>query len=320
MKSLTKNKQDEKMIRDMTKKYFHNEKLVSFTELTEGYFNVAYEIKLSNGKSVILKIAPTENIPVMSYEKNIMYSEVEAMRKASEFGIPVPKVYGFDNSCSICSAPYFFMEKLKGCSLNSIKDTYTAEETQQIYFEMGKINKKINDIICPYFGYPGQPDIQGMKWYEVFHKMIEMGIADAEDRNIDIKISKDELCEKLEKDRELFEEVKVPKLVHWDCWDGNIFVDKGRITGIIDWERSIFADPLMEVGFRTYGDNTYFQKGYGITGLTESQRIRALWYDIYQLILISLECEYRQYETMDLYHWSSDMLLCQFNKIWKENR
>ena len=29
----------------------------------------------------------------------------------------------------------------------------------------------------------------------------------------------------------------------------------GRIPGVIDWERCLWADPLMEVGFRTYDGN-----------------------------------------------------------------
>ena len=106
-----------------------------------------------------------------------------------------------------------------------------------------------------------------------------------------------------------------PKLVHWDCWDGNIFVQSGKVTGIIDWERSLWGDPLMEVGFRTYSDNTYFQKGYGIRNLTENQQRRALWYDMYLMLLVALECEYRKYETMDSYYYSTQLLMKQFKKV-----
>jgi hypothetical protein len=52
---------------------------ISIKELTEGLFNVAYEVLLPE-KAVILKIAPPQDVKVMSYEHNIMKAEVEALR------------------------------------------------------------------------------------------------------------------------------------------------------------------------------------------------------------------------------------------------
>lgn len=312
MESLTKNKQKEETIHEMVRKFFGSNELKSYKELTEGYFNLAYEITLRDGEAIILKIAPSPKVTVMTYEKNIMYSEVEAMKMAAKHAdIPVPKMLGYDDSCTISSSPYFFMEKLKGHSLNSVKDTLSQEEIQRIYIEAGKINQRINEIVCPCFGYPGQPEFQGDNWYDVFCGMLKGGIADAKRGKVDLKIPVDGIWEYIEKDKSIFDEVTVPKLVHWDCWDGNIFVEDGRITGFIDWERSLWADPLMEVGFRTYSDNTDFLKGYGME-LSSSQKRRSLWYDIYLMILVALECEYRKYDTMDIYNWSTDVLTKQY--------
>lgn len=316
MKSLTKNSQNKQTIEQMVKKYFPLHTMEYYKELTEGYFSTAYEIFLSSGKSVILKIAPSKEVRVMTCEKNIMSVEVESMKLAKEnTDIPVPDVLGYDNSCTICKSPYFFMEKLDGKSLNEVKSTLSPEQFAAIYAETGRILKKVNEISCPRFGYPGQPEFQSSEWYRVFHKMLEAGIHDAQNGNVDLKISIDLLWDYLEKDKCIFEEVTEPKLVHWDCWDGNIFVKNGVVTGIIDWERSLWADPLMEVNFRTYSDNSLFLKGYGINALTASRQRRALWYDIYALILMSLECEYRKYETMDMYNWSNGLLQEQFKKL-----
>lgn len=316
MNSLTKNKQDKETITRMVEKFFAPSKLGSYQELTEGYFNMAYEICLDTGKRVILKIAPLKETRVMTYEKNIMFSEVKAMRLAKEAGdIPVPEVIGYDDSCTLCASPYFFMEKLEGKSLNTEKPNLSPDQLTDIYVETGKIGQRINEISCPLFGYPGQTEFQGNTWYPVFEKMLEAGIQDAQNGNVDLKIPIDRLRSLLKKDKNIFDEVTCPKLVHWDCWDGNIFVKDGMVTGIIDWERSIYGDPLMEVGFRTYSDNSAFLKGYNMGTLTANQQRRALWYDIYLLILVSLECEYRKYETMDMYDWSSRLLGEQFKKL-----
>lgn len=313
---MTKNRQSRKTIAKMVEKHFAPFKMEQLCELTEGYFNMAYEIRLSSGKALILKIAPPPETRVMTYEKNIMFSEVQAMESALRSGeIPVPEIMGYDDSRTICDSPYFFMEKLEGKSLHSVKDSLSAEQLENIYFETGRINKKINSIACPAFGYPGQSEFQGKEWYPVFHKMMEAGVDDARLGNVDLKISADQMWRCLERDKSIFDEVKEPKLVHWDCWDGNIFVHSGKVTGIIDWERSLWGDPLMEVGFRSYADNTCFQRGYGIESLTESQKRRALWYDVYLMLLVALECEYRRYETMDCYHYATQMLSKQLQKL-----
>ncbi len=316
MESLTKNRQDKETLGRMAAKFFAPLMMTDCEELTEGYFNVAYKLCLSNGREVILKVAPPAGARIMTCEKNIMRSEVQAMEKVSAVeGIPAPKVLGFDESCQICEAPYFFMEVLSGRSLSTVKDTMTAKAQREVYEETGRIIRRVNAITCPCFGYPEQPAFQGMEWFPVFRKMLEAGIRDAAAGQVDLKIPTGELLRLLEKDRDVFAEVTKPCLVHWDCWDGNIFVESERVTGIIDWERCLWADPLMEVNFRTYGDNTWFRKGYGWEQFTDSEYRRALWYDIYLLILASLECEYRQYNTMDMYRWAAGLLAEQFGKL-----
>ena len=316
MESLTKNRQSTDTIKEIVDKFFSPLELKDYRELTEGCFNIAYEVELSNGKKAVLKIAPSKEVRVMTYEKNIMYSEVQAMRIVREnCKVPVAKIYGYDDSGTICESPYFFMEKLSGESLYSIKETLTSEQIDSIYRETGRMIRSVNNIPCPCFGYPGQPEYQGTKWYSVFYKMIEALLDDAKQANVDIKISPDELIGKLKRDKVVFEEVTEPCFVHWDCWDGNIFVENGKVVGIIDWERTLWADPLMEVGFRTYASNTGFQKGYGLEVLSEHQQRRALWYDIYLMLSMTIECEYRKYETIDQYNWTLGILVKQFEKL-----
>ena len=317
MESLTKTKRSNAIIKEMVQKFFPSDVMTNIRELTEGYFNVAYEIELNHDKSVILKIAPDRNIRVMEYEENMMQSEVNAMQTISgHAGIKAPKVLGADFSCTVCNAPYFFMEKLNGKSLNSVKDTFTEQQIHQFYKETGEIIRHVNDIVCPCFGYPVLKKFQGTSWFPVFQKMMQSIAADAKRGNVDMKIDIDNLWKHLERDREIFEEVTTPRLVHWDGWDGNIFVDSGHVTGVIDWERNLWGDPLMEDGFRAFhDDNSAFFEGYGIDKLSETEYRRTLWYDIHLLSLGSLECEYRHYDTMDMYNWSTNLLQEQVSKL-----
>ena len=316
MNSQTKNKKSREQLDAMFALAFPGERCKEWTELSEGCFNVAYLARSETGRQSVLKIAPSAQMTVMSYEKNIMESEVRAMEMASrDEEIPVARVYYYDDSRSLCDAPYFFMEKLPGRSVGSLGDTLTREERRRIDRRVGELNRRINRIQAPAFGLPGQPAYQGTEWYPVFRRMVELGVSDAAARDIDLKISTGELFEKLEKDQEIFQEVRIPRLLHWDLWEGNVFVENGEVTGLIDWERSLWADPLMEVGFRTYKDTSAFMEGYGIGQLSEREARRALWYDVYLTLLVSLEYEYRHYDTTEMYDWAVGLLARQLGKL-----
>ncbi len=123
MESLTKNRQDRQILEQMAAKFFAPSVISDVEELTEGYFNVAYKICLSNGKKVILKVAPSKETRIMTYEKNIMESEVEALKMVETvYGIPAPRILGYDGSCQICKSPYLFMEMIPGESINVVKE------------------------------------------------------------------------------------------------------------------------------------------------------------------------------------------------------
>lgn len=316
MKSLTKNTQTKDSLNNMIANAFPLEKCIEVTELTEGYFNVAYKVCFESGSKCILKIAPPIGVNIMSYEKNIMLSEVTAMRIVAEkTDVPVAKVLFFDDSCTICTSPYFFMEELKGNSLSSQKNTLSEEAVKQISTDAGKLNKKVNGITGEKFGYIGQPELQDHNWFTAFFHMIELALKDADAMSVDLKIPVSQLERFLTLSKPVFEDVTVPCLVHWDLWDGNIFVKDGRITGLIDWERSLWADPLMEVGFRTYASLNDFKAGYGKKHLSKEEFIRALWYDVYTMLLVAQECDYRLYETREMYEWSTGILTKKFAEL-----
>jgi aminoglycoside phosphotransferase (APT) family kinase protein len=314
--SITKNKKDKETILRMFDQAFPGKEIAALEELTEGFFNVAYGILLTDGSEVILKIAPSGDSAVMTYEMNIMFSEVDSMKKVAEdTDVPVAEIIYYDNSHIICDSDYFFMKKLKGKSFNACMESMTQEQKDTIFRQMGGYTASINRVKGNKFGYYGQPDKQGEHWFPVFRDMLCDTYNDADRMNIDIKVPKDTLLSLLDRDREVFEQVKVPSLVHWDIWAGNVFIDEDRVTGLIDFERCLWADELMEVGFRTCFEEKAFFEGYGITGLNRDQLIRARWYDIFLFLISCLECDYRQYDNRWAYEWGSKMLLEWVEKI-----
>ena len=240
---------------------------------------------------------------------------MQTMKKLSQYdGIPVPHIYGYDDSCTVCTSPYFVMEKLRGESMNKIRYALSHEQIDSLYLETGRIIRNVNSIACPCFGFPAQREYQGGNWYSVFYKMMTAAIDDVRRTGAMLEALPDELMNELGRSEAFFNEVKEPRLVHYDCWDGNIFVENGNITGIIDWERALWADPLMEVQFRRFSPDLMFQKGYGLEKLNENQIIRAFWYDVYMMVLVAAECESRKYDINEVYGWGG-VLEKQFEEL-----
>lgn len=316
MAHLTKNIQSESTLAKLIRHAFPDRKLENLQELTEGYFNIAYEVSFQDGTKSILKIAPDPKVTVMTYEHNMMEAEVHSMQLvAQKSKVPLPEVEFYDPSCTLCSSPYFFMKKVNGKSLSSQKALLTSEQVSHIQFLVGSHNKEINQITSDSFGYPGQKALRGENWFNAFTAMIKAVILDAEKESIDLTISSSELFTLLEEDKRIFQGILTPRLVHWDIWDGNIFVEDGNLTGLIDWERCLWGDPLMEVGFRSYGQSADFLRGYGIEKFTLEESRRILWYDLYLLMIAAQEHVYRGYETADSYNWATALLREKYTEL-----
>lgn len=299
--SITKGTVTEETINRMTQKAF-GERALGMEELKEGYFNIAYRICLKD-REVVLKIAPSPEIQVMTFEKNIMFSEVDSMGMvARRTEVPVPGVLFYDDSRRVIDREYFFMERLRGQSLSGLQDTLPEEQKQEIYRQLGQYTRQLNQIRGERFGYYGQPDRQGTEWYEVFRDMVRDTYRDAGRKAIPMPAEEAGTLKLLERDKDIFNAVKIPRFVHWDIWAGNVFIADNKVEGIIDFERCLWGDPLMEVGFRNYEYNRDFYDGYGIGELTGAEKRRARWYDVYLALLWCLETDYRGYDNRDFYH------------------
>ena len=192
--SITKAAVSEDTVKRMAQKAF-GEDALEIQELKEGYFNIAYRVRLKD-RSTVLKIAPSPETEVMTFEKNIMFSEVDSMRMvARRTEVPVPEVLFYDNSRSVADREYFFMEMLEGQSLSSISDTLSQEQKQKIYYDIGRYTAILNRITGAGFGYYGQPDRQGKDWYEVFRDMLRDPFADAGRKGITMPVKEQDTLE-----------------------------------------------------------------------------------------------------------------------------
>jgi aminoglycoside phosphotransferase (APT) family kinase protein len=190
MESKTKNRKTREQVARMVERAFGGTTLAAdedaVSELKEGWFNAAYNVRLSDGREVILKTAPLKDAEVLAYEKNIMAIEVASMLLVRENpAIPVPEMYYFDTAQDVCDSDYFFMEKLTGDNYEHVKESFSPAMQAQIDQQVGAIVRQINGFTGRYFGYDGNSDLRGGTWKEAFIKILDSVLEDGSRKNAD---------------------------------------------------------------------------------------------------------------------------------------
>lgn len=329
--SVTKNRQPVAVLRAMATRAFGDEQVPEgeewIEELTHGWFNVAYRMRLRDGWPVVLKIAPPADVEVMTYERDMMRTEVAALTMIRErTDVPVPAVLHYDRSRDLCAADYFFMEFIDADNLGMIKGDLAPEAYQAYEEALGAANRALNEIKGEHFGpllgaAPGEPDgssgssgLSGPTWRKVFTQIVEDVLRDGERRAVDLGWDYDLLRRIVAEHADCLDEVTEPAFIEWDLWDSNVMVRDGALAAIIDHERALYGDPLMEGGFVATepdalpGDPTAFLRGYGKETFTPTERMRRRLYNLHLMLIMVIETVYRGHTDPSQYDFARERL------------
>ena len=210
--------------------------------MSGGYFNSVLKVKTVTGGEYIIKIAPSASTEVLTYEQELIKSEVHIYSLLEKVeSVHFPKVYAC-NSESGSSYKYAIMEFLEGDMLNHIK--LPPEQYKSVMRDLGKAMAEIHTITSEKgFGYTQN----GLKptWREAYLSMVENVIADGKRKKAKIPYL-NTIKEIIRKNEHVLDTVKTPSLVHFDLWAGNIMIKDGKLYGLIDCERAMFGDVMGE--------------------------------------------------------------------------
>jgi aminoglycoside phosphotransferase (APT) family kinase protein len=303
MESITKNRQPVAVLREMVARGYGAGQVPAgegwVTELGHGWFNVAYRIRLRDGSEVVLKIAPSASVEVLTYERGAMATELAALRLISErTSVPVPEVHFADQTQELCDADYFFMPFIYADNLGVIRDKLPAALLDVYHEAVGAANRELHSIRGSAFGPLTGPG--GESWRAVFAAMAEAVLADGQRRQVELGWDYDAVRAVFDRNGSCLDEVTEPRFVEWDLWDNNVMVRDGAIVSIIDHERAFYGDPLIEGGFipamlPALGESAAFMRGYGRGELTSGERERLRLYCLYLTLIMVIETFYRGY-------------------------
>ncbi len=217
--------------------------VISAAPLGDGEFNAVYLV-CAGEKRYVLKIAPLDTAPVMTYEQDMMASEVfwyGILREKTT--IRVPEVYCSDFSRTILPVPYFIMEYLPGEPLN--KAALTPEERAQTERLLPAMAAQLHAIKSAQCGYPQNKLFEN--WYDAIHAFVVQTLADcAKKRHRSRKGER--LLRQIELNRNVLERVE-GCMVNFDIWPANSIVQRENGNLQLCWidpERSFWGDKMLD--------------------------------------------------------------------------
>jgi aminoglycoside phosphotransferase (APT) family kinase protein len=152
--------------------------------------------------------------------------------------------------------------------------------------DLGAAVARIHEVTGPHFGYTGDRPAAG-DWPAAFTAMIDSLVADAAAWEVPLPCL-------ARLDVTPLNVVRRPALLHFDLWDGNVLGAGGRLTGLVDGERFLYGDPLLDLVspalFRRIEEEPDhpFLRGYPVT-IDDGARVRLTLYRIHLYLLMLAE-------------------------------
>ncbi|MBQ8334503.1 MAG: phosphotransferase [Clostridia bacterium] len=313
MESVSKNKLTDEKIREITENAFPGCTLSASEEMTAGMCNALYKVTLSDGRKTVLKVSSPGMYGKATNEQWLMETEIAAMKLAETAGIRAPRVLFYDDTMTRCTGKYFFMEYAQGTLMSAMKDA--PEETKKkLQFQMGEAVRKIGEIKNDKFGIVSS-GITFDSLHGVVYQLISNVVGDLMRNDAELGVPGETILAQLRADKPYFDEVKTPSLVHFDIWQNNIIVQNGEIAAILDWERALWAEPLMEDRFRDYGMHPDYLAGFGQTEFSPNEQRRLIWYNIWINLAFMGERYTRGYMNEEQYSRVRERMLSHWNRL-----
>ncbi|WP_431960827.1 phosphotransferase family protein [Actinacidiphila sp. bgisy160] len=278
-------------------------------ELTDGWFNAAYRVRLDDGRPAVVKIAPPPDAVVLRYERGIMATEVMAHRRMAALGdVPLPEL--------LHTAPDFMaLSVLPGTPWDKAAERIPTHRQAGLRRELGRIVARLHTLAPEdgWYGYPApEAELSAADWPTAFGAMVDAMLDDAEHWRTPLGVAPDEIRALVAEGADVLAEVIEPRLVHFDLWPGNVFVadDGSAVTGLIDHERAFWGDPVAELVSLALGGDAgprsdlvagYHEAG-GALDFGPSTLHRLALYRVYLGLILVVECGPRGYPADHAHH------------------
>jgi aminoglycoside phosphotransferase (APT) family kinase protein len=279
------------------------------TELTDGWFNTAYRVLLDDGRVAVVKLAPSAGVPVLRYERSILATEAMVYRRIAALpdgGVPTPELL-------YAGREFLAVSILEGTPWDKAADRLPQATERELRRELGAITARLHTLAPEdgRFGYPAaESALSAPDWRTAFTAMVDALLDDAARWQSPLGAAPADVRTLVVEGGYALDEVTEPRLIQFDLWPGNIFIDvpddgnrRPRIVGLIDHERAFWGDPAAELVSLAFGGDagpdsdlvTGYTDAGGILDFTPAFRHRLALYHLYLGLMLVIECGPRGY-------------------------
>lgn len=275
----------ESALTSVLKSVLIDEIVLEVNEIASGWFNSTYHVKTSK-RSLILKVAPSEESDVFYNERYLMQREESLSPYFKKFGSIIPEYVSFfkigDRYASI-------QEYVDGLLWHDVNDELATKDTDRLWNQLGGFTKQLHEIKGDTFGYPS-PLKSHAKWSGFILDYIT-GIRDNCLRNKVHNPLMDVFLDRVKKYYELLDTCTSPSLLHGDIWPRNVIIgnegESYSIKAVIDSERAYWGDPISEWVLLFFDLPESFWDGYGSNLKEQSdERILSIYKGMYYMLNI----------------------------------
>jgi fructosamine-3-kinase len=244
--------------------------------LTGGGFAAVHRVELAGGSAAVVKVAPT-GPGLLSYERGLAEAETAYLRlvAAEVPELPLPRV--------LAAGPgWLVMTHLPGTPLTALPDGAAVRR------DLGAAVARLHRVTGPHFGYCGDR-VRGATWRATFLAAVDELLADAVRFGVALPAVRPVVAAA----GGVLDAVTRPALLHFDLWDGNVLGGPAGLTGLVDGERWLWGDPLLDLvspalGRRIEAEPDHpFLAGYGPVQL-DPRRLALYRVHLYLVMLVEM--------------------------------
>ena len=205
-----------------------------------GHSNLTFRVQDDNGNLYVLRRPPLGQVLATAHD---MEREHRVVSAVGQTAVPVPATLGVCEDVEVNGAPFYVMAYVEGAVLHSDIEAalITPKDRMNLSREVVEVLAELHSV---------EPDEIGLgdlaKREEYLSRQLRRWSRQWEQ-------SKTRELDTMEEVQRLLEQHMPTQIgstiVHGDYRLGNMLVDSGSISAVLDWELCTLGDPLADVGY-----------------------------------------------------------------------
>ncbi len=215
----------------------------------------------------------------------------------------VPTCMVLDNSRACIPYDFMIMTKMEGQEILTHWQEISSAAQNKLAHEAGQLLAQIHQISLPKFGDLILPSLQFATWDAYLQHLVRATVKDCQQFQLFDAAVLSTFQQLFKENRQLWEAVASPSLVHVDYHFNNLLYHQNRISSVLDFEWAIAGDPefdlndIYSVLAECPGSETPFMEGYTtVRTLSKHFKSKYLLYRLYGCFFIA---------TVSKQHWGS---------------